>query len=165
MNKRKNVILLSVILFTVLLIICIGSNSHAGKGYEEEEKEVTKIIDGDTIIVKDIGNVRLIGVDCPEEGELGYMTSKRFTESAVKGKKVIVQICKVRKKDDYGRTRAIVYYYLGLQPYCLNIELIRKGLGKVFPWGKCHISLYNWFVYENNAKKERIGIWSGRNIP
>lgn len=160
--------LLFITLFIIVLFILIpypNSNSEAGKGYKRKEKEVSRIIDGDTIVVKGIGKVRLIGVDCPEKGRSGYKTAKKFTENAVKGKKVIVEICKVRKYDNYNRTRAIIYYYLGFRPYCLNIELIRKGLGRVFPWSKCHINRYNWYVYEDSAKKSRIGIWTGKKIP
>ena len=40
----------------------------------------TRVIDGDTIEVDNIGRVRLVGINTPETNALGYDTSRRFVE-------------------------------------------------------------------------------------
>jgi hypothetical protein len=51
---------------------------------------VAGVMDGDTVII-DGEPVRLLGVNAPEIGEPGYMESKVFLDTMVKGKKVWIE--------------------------------------------------------------------------
>ena len=129
--------------------------------------EVTRIIDGDTIIVTDNILVRLIGVDTPETAhprkpveEYGKEASL-FLTNLLKGEQVyLVGEDGALQKDRYGRTLAYVYRYPdGL---FVNAEIIRQGYG--------HAYIEYPFVYmdeflqlERFARQAEKGLWSERD--
>ena len=75
---------------------------------------VTRVIDGDTLVVQGVGTVRLIGVDTPETVDprrpvqfFGKEASA-FTRRMAQGKVVRLEF-DVERKDRFGRTLAYVY--------------------------------------------------------
>ncbi|MEK6808764.1 MAG: thermonuclease family protein, partial [Nanoarchaeota archaeon] len=97
----------------------------------------TRIIDGDTIVIKIDGRqekVRLIGVDTPETvhpnkpiEHFGKEASE-FTRSLVESKKVRLEY-DWQKRDKYGRLLTYVYLEDGT---FLNAEIIRQGYGHAY---------------------------------
>ena len=92
----------------------------------ESSGECLRVIDGDTIWVYGIGDVRLVQVDTPEKGESGYDDAKKFVEDHCRGKTVYLDIDDKEPADKYGRTLAIVY----TDSEDINRELLNNGLAK-----------------------------------
>lgn len=48
----------------------------------EKSGECLRVIDGDTIWVYGVGNVRLVQVDAPEKNQAGFSEAKKFVEDS-----------------------------------------------------------------------------------
>ncbi len=125
-----------------------------------EEARVTKVIDGDTIVIEGGYKVRYIGIDTPERGEPYYEEAKRANRELVGGK--IVRLKEDEKgegKDRYGRLLRYVY----VDSLFVNAELVRQGYARVYPKSRFpEIEHYNLLKQaEAEAKREGRGIWGG----
>ena len=112
--------------------------------YEYFVKEVTNVVDGDTIdVVIDLGfdilfqsRVRLAGIDTPEsrtsdkmEKVLG-LESKEYLKKAIKAAKtVVIKTEKMDSSEKYGRI--LGWVYLDGSGNSINTEMIEKG----YAWG------------------------------
>lgn len=112
--------------------------------FEYYVKEVTNVVDGDTIdVVIDLGfdilfqsRVRLAGIDTPEsrtsdkmEKVLG-LESKEYLKKAIKAAKtVVIRTEKMDSSEKYGRI--LGWVYLDGNSTSINHELIEKG----YAWG------------------------------
>lgn len=84
---------------------------------------VQRVIDGDTLVLRDGTHVRLIGVDTPERGDCGYQeATQALTRLAGPGTRVHLQPGK-DPVDRYGRTLA----YLTVDGRDLSTQLAREG--------------------------------------
>ncbi len=101
---------------------------------ESTAQVVERVVDGDTIIVRDVGRVRLIGVDTPETVHPGRPVeffgreASAFTKRLVDGKRVRLEYDQQRT-DRYGRTLAYVHLPDGT---FVNAEIIRRGYGHAY---------------------------------
>lgn len=67
-----------------------------------EQSVVTKVIDGDTVVVNGGYHVRLLGIDADEKNYPCYQAAKKELEDLVLGKEVVLQK-DVTDTDQYGR--------------------------------------------------------------
>ena len=117
MKKLILINLIIIILFALLyFLIDLEGDSKT------EEKIVTKIIDGDTIIVQGGETIRFLGVDCDERGKECYGEAKEYVENELLGMKVILEYG-AEDKDRYGRSLRYILTDKGN----FNIELIKEG--------------------------------------
>jgi micrococcal nuclease len=122
---------------------------------------VSRVIDGDTIVVDTVGTVRLIGVDTPETvdpnepvGCFGPEASA-FTRSISTGRMVRLEF-DTDRTDRFGRTLA--YVYLPDEVF-LNATLVQQGYGyayTVFPFRY----LDQFRALEREAREARRGLWA-----
>lgn len=84
---------------------------------------VTKIIDGDTIIVSGGRTIRLLDIDAPEKDEACYAEAKKRLSELILGEKVKLE-AGPQDKDRYGRW--LRYIFLGEDN--INLELVKEGL-------------------------------------
>ena len=121
---------------------------------------VERVVDGDTIIVRGAGRVRLIGVDTPESVhprrpvEFFGKEASAFTERLVEGKRVRLEYGRERT-DRYGRTLAYVHLPDGT---FVNAEIIRRGYGHAytrFPFKY----LDRFRQLEQEARRAGRGLW------
>jgi micrococcal nuclease len=112
--------------------------------FEYYVKEVTKVVDGDTIdVIIDLGfdimfksRVRLAGIDTPEsrttdkrEKALG-LESKKYLADAIKAAtNVVIKTEKMDSSEKYGRI--LGWLYLDGNGNSINHEMIEKG----YAWG------------------------------
>ncbi len=91
---------------------------------------VTKVIDGDTIVVEGGITVRLLGIDSDEKGYPCYSAAKERLEQLVLGKVVRLEASK-GDIDQYGRS--LRYVFLGSQN--TSVLLVSEGLAvaRFFP--------------------------------
>jgi len=127
---------------------------------------VTRVIDGDTVVVEGVGTVRLIGVDTPETVDprrpVQYFgkEASEFTRQLAAGKRVRLEFDQDRM-DRYGRTLAYVY----LQPdnLLLNAEIIRQGYG--FAYTRFPFRMMEQFrMFEQEARVAGRGLWAARQV-
>lgn len=87
-----------------------------------EEKIVTKIIDGDTVVVSGGESVRLLGIDCDERGRECYTPAKNRIDELLLGKTVILESGK-EDKDQYKR----LLRYIFLNGKNINLQMVEEG--------------------------------------
>ena len=122
--------------------------------------DVLRVVDGDTVILGEIGTVRLIGVDTPETKDprkpVQYygIEASAFLQSMLSGQSVRVEYDHQRR-DKYQRTLAYLYLRDGT---FVNREIIRQGYG--------HAYLTYPFAYaedfraaEREAREAERGLW------
>ena len=127
---------------------------------------VTRVIDGDTIVVDTVGTVRLIGVDTPETvdprepvGCFGREASA-FTREVASGKMVRLDY-DVDRFDRFERTLAYIYLPDGT---FLNAALVQQGYGRaytVFPFRYRE----EFRALEREARDARRGLWAACTGP
>ncbi len=84
---------------------------------------VTKVIDGDTIIVEGGYHIRLLGIDTDEKDYPCYKAAKRKLEELILNKKVRLEKGSL-DADQYGR--CLRYVFLGDKN--INLEMVKEGL-------------------------------------
>jgi endonuclease YncB( thermonuclease family) len=90
---------------------------------EDEILTVTKVIDGDTVIVEGGDSVRLLGIDSDERGEPCYGEAKDRLEELVLNKDVRLERDE-EDKDQYGR----YLRYIFLKDMNINLQVVKEGL-------------------------------------
>jgi micrococcal nuclease len=108
--------------------------------FEYYVKQVTKVVDGDTIdVVIDLGfdisfttRVRLAGIDTPEsrtrdlaEKALGLESKKYLADRLKDAKNIVIKTEKINSTEKFGRV--LGWLYVNGEDNSLNIELIDKG--------------------------------------
>lgn len=143
-----------ILLLSFVLILC-STYSFSG------DYLVTRVIDGDTIILDNNTRIRLIGVDTPEtihpnkDVEYFGKEATAFTKEMCEGKRVHLEYDQ-QKIDKYGRTLA--YVYLEDDTF-LNAEIIKQGYGHAYT--KYPFKYMEEFRgYEREARREGIGLWT-----
>ncbi len=115
---------------------------------------VTKVIDGDTIVIEGGTHVRYIGIDSPERDEPYYAEAMQMNEDLVEGKEVRLE-SDVTDKDEYGRL--LRYVYAG--DTFVNAEMVRQG----WAWSTAFPPDIKYQGYleamENEAKQLKRGFW------
>ncbi len=146
--------------FVSIFISLLAVNFSNANTFTQKDAIVEKIIDGDTIRVKyksESIKVRLWGIDTPEYYQPFSNAAKKFISLLVADKKVRLEI---KDWDDYGRMVAIVTLSDNRN---VNEELLKKGLAWVHIY-YCREPICNrWYVYEEKARKERIGLWQDKS--
>ena len=122
---------------------------------------VERVVDGDTIVVRGVGRVRLIGVDTPETVSPGRPVeffgreASAFTKRLLEGRRVRLEYDRERT-DRYGRTLAYVHLTDGT---FANAEIIRRGYGHAytrFPFR--HLDRFRQL--EREARSAGRGLWN-----
>lgn len=139
---------------TVLFCLLPLSTAYSWQGY------VVKVLDGDSLRVKrgkEVIEIRLYGIDCPEWGQDYGNKAKRFTKAKMYKRTVNVE---PRDVDRYGRTVALV----SSSGRLINRELVRAGLAWMYPkYCKKQPLCSELKKLQNKAKKRRLGLWRAKN--
>ena len=122
---------------------------------------VTRIVDGDTLVLSDLGTVRLIGVDTPETvdprkpvEEFGRASTAFLTGLAL-GQTVRIEYDQPHK-DRFDRT--LVYLYLS-DGRLVNREVIRFGYGHLYTEFPFRL-MEEFRVSSREAQQENRGLWA-----
>ena len=155
--------------FALLVLGCIAS-----AGGRELSGVVSRIHDGDTITVRNVGKVRLLGIDTPEMGETEYrdtyyirrgvdrktlrQIAKRALHFNIKhalNKQVTLEVGGDESRDHYGRWLAYVWLPDGRM---LNRMLLEEGLATTFT--KFSFERKDEFLEaEREARRQQRGMW------
>jgi len=152
MYVRKSSVRLLIYLALIILLSLLFSQNKV--------RVVSRVIDGDTIILGNGEKVRLIGINAPElKLDKKYKLSlgknaKTYLKSLIEGKQVKLSY-DLQSKDKYGRTLAYVYLMDGT---FINAMMLRKGHAKIltkYPFTKKK----DFLIYQEMAKSKSLGIW------
>jgi len=147
-NKNMKFKFLTSFLLLTLLLIPLTASAYLGK--------CVGVLNGDMILVTykgEVVQIKFDGIDCPEEEQPFGEKAKQFTYEKVSKK--VVKILPTTE-DRYGRTVARVY----VDGKELNAALVGAGLA----WhNKQYSDDKNLALLEQNARREKIGLWSDSN--
>ena len=115
--KIKILSILAVVILFLFLIFLISDQNLSNKTVI-----VTKIIDGDTVIVQGGETIRLLGIDCDERGKECYVEAKNRIEEILLNQKVILKK-ESEDKDIYGRSLR----YIFLNGENINSKMVKEG--------------------------------------
>ncbi|MDP8289779.1 MAG: thermonuclease family protein [Candidatus Susulua stagnicola] len=142
-----------------IILILLGL-LFIGNLYAENLNIVTRVIDGDTIVINNKEKIRLIGVDTPESVHPSKSVEYFAKEASVFTKRICEdKVVKLeydwQRYDKYGRTLAYVYLEDGT---FINAEIIKQGYGFVytkFPFKY----MIEFKKYQQLAREEERGLW------
>ena len=142
-----------VILAISLLLLPLFACSSA-----PETVTVTRVIDGDTIVIATGQLVRYIGIDTPEINpkiEAYGFAAWEANRELVEGKEITLE-CDISETDKYGRLLRYVY----IDDIFVNAELVRRGLAeaKAYPPDTKHQEYLE--ELEAVAREAGQGIWA-----
>jgi len=165
MKKRYQILLIIAIVLVLAFISTLGNSNEEDSESEitvlhtiEEESPlflVTRVIDGDTIVIDTGEKIRLICIDTPETGEEGFFEAKIYLTKLLTGKRVYLE-SDITDKDRYGRL--LRYVYLG--NLFVNQEIVLNGYGKTYIYEPDIKHCPKIKLAEVEAKIKRLGIWS-----
>ena len=142
--------------FLAFILIFLSENINS----EEYIGVVTKIIDGDSVVIRH-GNIfkkiRLSYIDAPEVSQDHGEDSKLFLKNIVLDKTVLVD---TKRKDKYGRHLSDLYIHSNIESIYVNAKMIKSGNAWVYKRYRSNTYLIN---LENHARSNKIGIWKNDN--
>lgn len=149
-------------------LVCAALAAGCGTGTPSAALVVERVIDGDTVELRDGRTVRYIGVDTPEvrrrrggvwvrEPEPYALEATEANRRLVEGKTVRLEF-DVQPTDRYGRTLA--YLYVG--DLFVNAELVRQGYAVplTIPPNVKYADLFLEVARE--AREAQRGLWRDR---
>lgn len=125
---------------------------------------VVEIIDGDTLILENKMEVRLVGLQSPKialgrkgykEWPLGYAAKEALSELTL-NKKVTLYYGG-RKMDRYGRLLAHLFMEDGTW---IQGEMLKRGMARVYSFADNRSIISDMLEIEKNALNEKRGIWN-----
>lgn len=122
---------------------------------------VERVVDGDTVVLQDVGTVRLIGVDTPETQDPREpvqhfgLEAATFLRSLLDGQTVRLDYDEQRR-DSYQRTLAYLYLADGT---FVNREIIRQGYGHAYVTHPFRY-LDDFRAAEAEAREAGRGLWA-----
>ena len=150
----KSVVMLSRKALFFILFFCLSSAFISGYIKADDGLRVTRVTDGDTIVLENGEHVRYIGMDTPEKGRPYYGEATRENKRLVDGKKVRLEY-DVERTDRYGRTLA--YVYAG--DIFVNAELVSNGYAMIYTFPP-NVKYYKTFLaLQKEAREQKRGLW------
>lgn len=143
------------ILLVIMILLFVASgifyyNLTGNVVREKSEVFVVRAVDGDTLEIAGGEKIRLLGVNTPEKGMLGYKEAKEFLkllENRTAG-------MESAGADKYGRILAHVF--IGNEH--INEEILEKGLGSLYYYGQDEY-YEKLKIAEEFARMNNLGIW------
>lgn len=126
----------------------------------EEEAQVTRVVDGDTLELADGRSVRLIGINTPEIGQPYYNEATQFTAGLVQGQTVQLAY-DAQRTDQFGRTLA--YVYVG--DTFVNLEIVRSGYANAYTVQPNSQFSTAFVDAEREARNAARGLWTPSAAP
>jgi micrococcal nuclease len=136
--------------------------------------QIERVVDGDTVIAKSAGRLRMIGMNTPEtvssrQTEQGAPPDCYGPEASAFTKKLLPAGTSVRLETDQESRdkyeRSLVYLFRSSDNMFINGELVKQGYARQGTYGKN--TKYDGLLrgYEQEAQAARRGLWSKCNAP
>lgn len=157
--KQDNKIFIAIIIAALIIAITIYMSFNERNNPDKNpllpnftgEHVVTKVIDGNTIIVEG-ENVRLLGIDTDEKSYPCFNKAKERLEELILGKNVVLEKDKT-DKDQYKR----YLRYIFIDEKNINLQIVEEGLAiaRFYPEDVKYKS--EIVGAESKARNEKIG--------
>ena len=150
MDKKILVIVVCALLIVGLFLILSEFTTKSNETFE-----VSRIIDGDTIMLSTGESVRLIGFNAPEIGQ-PYAAEATNKLSQLIGNSGVTLEKDITDRDQYGR----LLRYVHVDETFVNLEMVRQGYGIAysFPPNLKHSGEFK--EAEEEGRHAQIGIWT-----
>lgn len=136
----------------------LSTGPSLGSGLQDT---VTRVVDGDTVVLEGLGRARLIGVDTPESVRPDYPVeyfareAAGFTRRSLEGREVTIEFG-AERTDSHGRQLVYLYRQDGTH---FNAQLIKLGYG--FAYTRFPFKFMVKFLeYEDTARRQGKGMWA-----
>ncbi|MEK6888096.1 MAG: thermonuclease family protein [Candidatus Aenigmatarchaeota archaeon] len=150
---RKRTMLLA---FIIIMAMAYLINSFFANPSIQEETYVTKVVDGDTIVIAGGQRVRLLSIDTREKGENCYDEAKTRLEELILLKNITIEADQ-EDKDQYDRLLRYVY----LDGANINMEMVAEGLAVVYIYEPNVKYRQQFAEYERQARADGTGcVWT-----
>ena len=113
---------------------------------------VTKVIDGNLVVVEGGKEVKLLGIMADEKGEPCYQAAKKRLEELVLGKKVTM----IKDVNDKNSQNQLLRYLI-INGKNVNVELVKEGLVSLFMTGDVTMYKTDFNLAEQYAKNKHLG--------
>ncbi len=168
----KNLLKIKGLVYFLLLLSCKHPESKADERYyvnsdktktevaNEPTYKVIGVKDGDTFSVLMDGEeqtVRFAHIDCPEKKQAFGNKAKQFVSDMCFGTNVSLIY---NKKNKYDRNKRLIAEIILEDGRNLNKELVKNGLAWHF---KKYSDSEEYAALENEARKNKIGVWTEKN--
>jgi len=162
-QKLAPIFLVTSLIAIVLVSGCLGQTTYGGESgsdvtgdavKETRIANVTRVIDGDTVVTSTGERIRLVCIDAPEIGQTHADEAKERLEELVLNKDVELEPDKT-DKDKYDRTLR----YIWVDGKLASEVLIEEGLAKSYRYPPdlkyCDIM----DAAQEDAQDKKVGIW------
>ena len=155
-----SLIRLSLLVFLALLLAGPATGDPL---FRDGEGKVTAIVDGDTLVLADGREVRLVGIQAPKL-PLGRRNFKTWPLADI-AKNALLRLALYktvtlsfggRRVDRYGRLLAHLHDETG---NWIQGELLRAGMARVYSFWDNRAVVSDMLALERTARAERLGIW------
>lgn len=153
MNRHMFIRWVFVMLWGVLGVACAATPSTDTD--TADWPRVSKVIDGDTVVLDTEETVRLIGINTPERGQPFYEEARDFVASLVLHESVRLEN-DVEAFDQYGRRLAYLFLADGT---FVNLEIVRQGFAQVYTVPPNVAYEAELRAAEQEAREYRRGLW------
>lgn len=155
-HQRPGASLLALAIIAIALTLEVSAQAYA----------VTRVIDGDTLVLDALGTVGLSGIDTPETVD-PRVPVQAFGHEAAAHLRALVDGQQVRvdydhqRRDKYGRTLAYLYLADGT---LVNREMVRSGYAHAYlDYTFRHMEDFR--AAEAEAREAGRGLWGGDTTP
>jgi len=154
--KRFGVLLLIIVVALVLLIL----PNYTGKVVTVvgETAIVSRVVDGDTIVLVGGDRVRLLGINTPEQGQHLYLEAGQRLEELVLDETVLLE-SDVTDKDKYDRQLRYVYIDGDDGYENVNVRMVGEGFASVYIIEPDHRHVEELMTAEEFAREQGLGVW------
>jgi micrococcal nuclease len=143
-----------IVIFVVLIVAAILVYNQLSPT-SQDEYEVERVIDGDTIELSSGDRVRLIGINTPESGQPYYGEATAKLKELLGDSKVTLKTDK-EDKDQYDRLLRYVY----VNDTHVNMEMVRLGMATAYEF-EPNVKYSSEFAdAEAEARHNSFGIWT-----
>jgi len=142
-----------IILLSLVIILLSGCTDK--KSDFEGPFSVSRVIDGDTLVLRDSQKIRLSGINAPEKGECYYEEASKRLESLVLEGDIFLEMDKT-DTDKYRRELRYVYREGAL----INLMMVSEGYAVAFDKYKNDTKRYDELKRaEETARQQNLGLW------
>lgn len=154
---------------TIILLFQLVATSVSAKLVVLNNLKVTKVIDGDTIWVKDLKNnyfkIRLLGINATEISTIPKepfsIEAKNELERILNNETIYAKYDTENKKDKFNRLLAQIYRKN--DNMWVNAYLVSKGLAYVYIISNNILYLSKLIEIENSASNLKLNLWNNNN--
>ena len=136
-------------LILLFALVTLSTSSVVTAAPEESKGMVTKVIDGNTFEVQDVGTVRLADVICPDIGTQEGLAAKAFSEASLLNKLIYLDLDDKSGRDQGGRIICVAY--LAGSDNALDVSknfnkmIVNSGYAKVWDFTNNEFNPANWW--------------------